>query len=405
MARMETLAREFYELERAEQERIRGAMELLIEDFEDERRRVERDRTGFGFGTVTGAPTGNESVRPKVGRMKTVGDMVEGVGKPSYTEGGSRLGTEVEGGSHGVGIEKVSSPEVLLSAGAGGGTSWEGTFERGMREKKEKMEKWRKFEISAGMELGEKNRYKNIWPFEWSRVKLSNSNAGASSGGSKKGDASQEKKDKNDYINASHIAIPAVYTVSSSPSSCVNPWIATQGPLESTFSDFWSMVWDQKIGLIVMLTEIMEGGREKCGKYFNTGTYGKYQLRIEKGSEIISKGNGFPNQMDFEQGFFDRENKKKEEGIVDRVLKVKRFFSEDGNPKGGRWEERTIRHVQYLNWPDFDVPPDPKELVDLVEVNPFLLSSISFGLKRFFYSTSIGNKERSRWSKASSLPS
>lgn len=35
--------------------------------------------------------------------------------------------------------------------------------------------------------------------------------------------------------------------------------IAAQGPLQETISDFWQMVFQRKVKVIVMLTELKEG--------------------------------------------------------------------------------------------------------------------------------------------------
>ena len=51
-------------------------------------------------------------------------------------------------------------------------------------------------------------------------------------------------------------------------SGIVNRYIAAQGPLYSTTSDFWQMTCQQKSSLIVMLTTQAERGRVKCHQYW-----------------------------------------------------------------------------------------------------------------------------------------
>lgn len=36
-------------------------------------------------------------------------------------------------------------------------------------------------------------------------------------------------------------------------------YIATQGPMPNTVADFWEMVWQEDVSLIVMLTQLREG--------------------------------------------------------------------------------------------------------------------------------------------------
>ncbi|CAF4575523.1 unnamed protein product [Rotaria socialis] len=86
-----------------------------------------------------------------------------------------------------------------------------------------------------------KNRYKNIRPYEHSRVKL----------------IPGDECDPG-YINANFIT------------GLHNPreYIACQGPLKSTINDHWNMIWEQNVTIIVMLTELIECGMSKCERYW-----------------------------------------------------------------------------------------------------------------------------------------
>lgn len=93
---------------------------------------------------------------------------------------------------------------------------------------------------------------------EYTRVNLNNNN----------------QPNSNDYINASFIQYTDCDTAAeSAPPSNLNPswsndrdtcisagrhyqrYISTQGPLPTTFNDFWQVVWEQNSGIIVMLTK------------------------------------------------------------------------------------------------------------------------------------------------------
>ncbi|XP_062605502.1 receptor-type tyrosine-protein phosphatase T-like [Saccostrea cucullata] len=87
-----------------------------------------------------------------------------------------------------------------------------------------------------------KNRFKTTFPYEHSRIILKET----------------WTDNDNDYINANFI------------SDCKgeNRYIAAQGPRDNTLRDFWRMIWQEDIKDIVMLTNIVENGKNKCTQYW-----------------------------------------------------------------------------------------------------------------------------------------
>uniref|UniRef100_A0A672GFP5 protein-tyrosine-phosphatase n=1 Tax=Salarias fasciatus TaxID=181472 RepID=A0A672GFP5_SALFA len=74
-----------------------------------------------------------------------------------------------------------------------------------------------------------KNRHQDVMPYDLNRVVL--------------------QSGKDDYINASYVEELSPY--------CPR-LIATQAPLTGTAADFWLMVYEQKVSLVVMLVSEQE---------------------------------------------------------------------------------------------------------------------------------------------------
>ena len=211
----------------------------------------------------------------------------------------------------------------------------------------------------AGIEKGGKNRYNNIWPFEHSRVKLKDISPGGC-----------------DYVNASFLE----------NSMSEKNYIATQGPIPSTFGDFWKMIWQEDVRMVVMLTAESEGGQVKAHNYWRTMEYGPIRLSMHserrlplepgnlRGTSKAADNSGRrASHLDTARSHGDSDGDAsvgEEPFVIIRNLSI----SHTGHP----FERvREITHVQYPNWPDFGAPAHPAHLLRLVESCDRIAHSIS----------------------------
>ncbi|XP_035882796.1 tyrosine-protein phosphatase non-receptor type 13 isoform X7 [Phyllostomus discolor] len=171
--------------------------------------------------------------------------------------------------------------------------------------------------IGQTKENRKKNRYKNILPYDATRVPLG---------------------DEGGYINASFIKMPVgkeefVY-------------IACQGPLPTTVGDFWQMIWEQKSTVIAMMTQEVEGEKIKCQRYWpnvlgrTTMVSNRLQLALVK--------------MQLLKGF------------------VVRAMTLEDIQTG---EVRHISHLNFTAWPDHDTPSQPDDLLTFISYMRHMHSS------------------------------
>ncbi|XP_031677391.1 tyrosine-protein phosphatase non-receptor type 9-like [Oncorhynchus kisutch] len=136
-----------------------------------------------------------------------------------------------------------------------------------------------------------------------------------------------DEDETSDYINAS---LMDGYKRS-------NAYIATQGPLPKTFGDFWRMVWEQMVLIVVMTTRVVERGRVKCGQYWP-----KEEGTTEQHGHFLVRNTSIQLYQDF------------------RLSHLELYNSQTG-------ERREVSHYLYVSWPDFGVPKCALAMLDFRE--------------------------------------
>ncbi|XP_068198326.1 receptor-type tyrosine-protein phosphatase V-like isoform X2 [Antennarius striatus] len=156
----------------------------------------------------------------------------------------------------------------------------------------------------------EKNRYPYVLPYDHCRVRLS----------------VQNSHQHSDYINANFVP----------GGGSERDFICTQGPLSNTTADFWRMVWEQNVRIIVMVTALRYKDIVLCEKYWplERGTVYHGLIQVTTVSRV--------------QG-------------PDYFITTINLRQRDC-PTG-----RVITHYYYPSWPDRGVPKDPSSLCAFTE--------------------------------------
>ncbi|XP_055274939.1 receptor-type tyrosine-protein phosphatase C [Moschus berezovskii] len=186
---------------------------------------------------------------------------------------------------------------------------------------------WRTQHIGNQEENKSKNRNSNIIPYDFNRVALKHELETSKESEQDSDESSDDDSDSEEmsrYINASFVMSywkPEVM-------------IAAQGPLKETIGDFWQMVFQRKVKVIVMLTELKSGDQEACAQYWEEGkqTYGDVEVHMKD----TNKSSAYTVRA-----FELRHSKRK--------------------------DPRTVYQYQFNGWNGEELLAEPKELVLMIQ--------------------------------------
>jgi len=167
------------------------------------------------------------------------------------------------------------------------------------------------------------NRHNDILPYKYNNVTTNNDN----------------NININNYINASYIEGPL--------KEDKKLFIATQGPLSGTIFSFWKMIISHNINLIIMLSNVIEEGREKSECYWP----------CNKDKNLILNNDNDNEKKDISEKII---LKLENEEILENNCLVKRTFKIN--------ELKEIVQIQILCWGDHDIPKDNLIFVKMINL-------------------------------------
>ncbi|XP_044266202.1 tyrosine-protein phosphatase non-receptor type 23 [Tribolium madens] len=150
-----------------------------------------------------------------------------------------------------------------------------------------------------------KNRFPDILPYDYSRVEL--------------------KAAKDDYINASYVKDISYYAA---------PFVVTQAPLAATMTDFWTMIKEQNVELIVCLLNDAEIGPD-------------IYWPLEKGRDLSLPGMSISLIS-----------------VTPKPHWTERLIAISVPPE--KRDSRVLMHLQFTSWPGSLFPTSPDHFVAFV---------------------------------------
>lgn len=192
-----------------------------------------------------------------------------------------------------------------------------------------------------------KNRYKNILPFDYTRVILKRKQFSFMYDDNFTHRSSLSAD--GDYINANYIKLvddEMHISDKSKPVPHSKVYIATQGPLPNSVNDFWWMVWQERSECIIMVTKEMERDKNKCCRYWpileqKMLVAGPLEVRILADSSS---------------------DKTCDRDYICREFEIRHISAGENIHR--------VTQYQYLAWPDLSIPSSPSGVLNfLTDIN------------------------------------
>lgn len=204
------------------------------------------------------------------------------------------------GGGGGAGTSSIEAEynEIELRNG------WCGVFQD-IREKSEQEARQKDFSTEESKKTDNRrlNRYRDVSPYDHSRIVL------------KRGDT--------DYINANLVKMDRAD----------RKYILCQGPLPLTVGHFWLMVWEYNSRAILMLNKLVEKKQIKCHMYWPEKIGEQHKLELPEVQLAVE----YVNCVEYKN-------------FCERTFRLTDLESS---------KTREVVQFHYTTWPDFGIPSSP----------------------------------------------